>query len=299
MHMPSLREAPRFEAGPAGLEALAQILERTPSEMTTPGAAFQAIALSCLHRFELNRDLLARTGDADALHQARVALRQLRSAFSIFRDIVADERFEHLRGELRWLAAATNEARDLDALIAQMDQVPPSLEQERERASALATKVLASARSERLLRELIDWLANGVWLEVRNPRDQTAAEFASASLDRLRGKLAKTGHDLRSLDDDELHEARIAAKKLRYAAWFFSGLFHGDKAERRSKRFIETMRALQDRLGEVQDRAVAPALLKRLGIPRADWPRLPDRKKLVNRASAELDRALDCEPFWR
>jgi len=299
MHMSALEDVPRFQAGPAGLEALARLLERTSSEAATPGAAFQAIALSCLHRFDLSRDLLARNGDADALHQARVALRQLRSALSIFRDIVADEQFEDLRGELRWLAAATNEARDLDALIARMDGVPASLEQERNRASTHASKVLASARAERLLRELIDWLANGEWLEVRNPQDQTAAEFAAASLDRLRAKLGKKGRHLRSLDDDDLHEVRIAAKKLRYAAWFFSDLFHGDKAARRAKRFIEAMRALQDSLGEVQDLAVAPGLLRRLEIPRANWPRLPGRRKLVKRAAAEFERALACEPYWR
>ena len=299
MQTSALDDVPRFQAGPAGLEALARMLERTPGGTSTPGAAFQGIALSCLHRFEINRDLLARTGEAEALHQARVALRQLRSAFSIFRDIVADDRFEDLRGELRWLAATTNEARDLDALIARMDEVPAALVQARKSARTRTSKVLASARSERLLRELLDWVANGVWLEVRNPHDQTAAEFASASLDRLRDKLGKKGRHLRSLDDEGLHEVRIAAKKLRYAAWFFSGLFHGDKAERRAKRFIEAMRALQDRLGEVQDIAVAPVTLKRLQIPRSSWPRLPDRKTLVKRAAADLERALDREPYWR
>jgi CHAD domain-containing protein len=299
MHMSAVEDVPRFQAGPAGLEALARLLERTSSETTTPGAAFQAIALSCLHRFEISRELLARTGDAEALHQARVALRQLRSAFSIFKEIVADDRFDDLRAELRWLAAATNEARDLDALIARMDDVPAALERARERACTLASKALASPRAERLLRELVDWLANGVWLEVRNPRDKTAAEFASASLDRLRDQLGRKGRHLRSLDDDGLHRARIAAKKLRYAAWFFSGLFHGDKTERRAKRFIEAMRALQDQLGEVQDLAVAPATLKRLQVPRASWPRMPNRSKLVDRASADLERALDCKPYWR
>ena len=299
MHMSALEDVPRFQAGPAGLEALARILQREPGETTTPGAAFQAIALSCLHRFETNRGALARSGEAEALHQARVALRQLRSAFSIFSEIVADDRFEHLGSELRWLAAATNKARDLDALVARMDDVPASLELERRRASALASKVLASARSERLLREMLDWLANGVWLDVRNPRDQTAAEFASAALDRLRDKLRRKGRHLRSLDDDALHQVRIAAKKLRYAAWFFSGLFHADTAERRARRFIEAMRALQDSLGEIQDQAVAPALLRRLEIPRASWPRLPGRGKLVKRAAKEFEQALDRKPYWR
>src|SRR5688572_31551820 len=74
--------------------------------MVLPGAsvgeAFEVIVASCLNRFRSSDDQLARTGDAEALHQARVALRQLRSAFSIFAPALADERFEHMRGELRW-----------------------------------------------------------------------------------------------------------------------------------------------------------------------------------------------------
>jgi CHAD domain-containing protein len=291
-------DARRFAPGPAGLDALAHLLEDSPGEATTPGAVFQAIALSCLHRFELSRDLLARTGDPEALHQVRVALRQLRSAFAIFRDVVADEQFEHLRGELRWLAATTNETRDLDALIARIGAAPAGLAQARDRACARTSKILASARSDRLLRDLGAWIANGVWLEVRNPRERSAAEFAAASLTRLRRRLAKQGRHVRKLDDASLHALRITAKKLRYAAWFFSRLFPGDRAARRADRFIEAMRALQDRLGDVQDVAVAPATLERLHIPEASWPRLPGRRKLVGRAADELERALACKPYW-
>ena len=292
-------EEPRVQTSPADLEDLVHLLERTPGDVTTPGAAFQAIALSCLHRFERNRDLLARTGDAEALHQVRVALRQLRSALTIFRDIVADEKFEHLRGELRWLGATTNEARDLDALALRMDEVPATLAHARERACSRTTQVLASARADRLMRDLVDWIANGVWLEVRNPAEQSAAAFAAASLARLRRKLAKQGRHLRGLDDAALHDLRITAKKLRYAAWFFSGLFAGAKAERRAKRFVEAMRSVQDRLGELQDLAVAPATLERLHIPRDDWPRFPKRRKLVKRAAADFERAIERKPYWR
>jgi len=299
MQTPALSDAPPVETGPAGLLPLARILQWAPNEEVSAAAAFQVIALSCLHRFEVNRDLLARTGDAEALHQARVALRQLRSAFTVFRKIAADDRFEHLRGEARWLAAATNEARDLDALIARMPAVPAALAATRRRACTRAAKILASARSDRMQRDLIDWLANGAWREVRDPADWTAAAFATASLDRLRSALAKKGRHLRALDDRDLHEVRIAAKKLRYAAWFFSGLFPGEKVERRAERFIQAMRRLQDRLGEVQDIAVAPVTLERFKVPRESWPRLPKRKKLVNRAAEDLSFALAQKPYWR
>ena len=275
------------------------MFEPTPSETTTPGAAFQAIALSCLHRFEVNRELLAGTGRPEALHQVRVSLRQLRTAFSVFKQVLDDEQFRHLRQELRWLAAATNEARDLDALIARIDDMPASLEQARERACARTAKVLASARSERLMRDLIDWLANGAPREARGAAGETAASFAAASLTKLHARLKKQGRHLRTLDDGALHDVRITAKKLRYAAWFFSGLFPGDSAERRAQRFTEAMRAVQDRLGEIQDVAVAPSTLKRLRVPQACWPKLPDRTRLVNRAATDFARALEFKPYWR
>lgn len=299
MQTPALPDAARFQPGPAGLEALAAMCGESPGGETTAGAAFQAIALSCLHRFEVSRVRFVRTRDPESLHQSRVALRQLRCALSVFEEIVADELYRHFRRELRWLATATNEARDLDALAERIEDLPASLKQARQTAYALAAKSLVSSRSNRLVREVLDWVANGVWLEVRNPADRTAAAFAADSLDRLRRKLAKKGRHLRTLDDAELHKVRIAAKKLRYTASFFLHTFPGDTAQRRAERFVEAVRKLQDRLGEVQDVAVAPDTLKRLGVPRANWPALPDRAKLVKRAAAAFDRALDRKPFWR
>jgi triphosphatase len=292
---------------PDGLDPLVLLLERiaagavdcTLRETATAGEAFQAIAVSCLCRFKRNEARLFITADAEALHQARVALRQLRSAFTIFRPICEDERYEHLRKDLRWLAAAMTEARELDALIARMADPPPALVGARGQACARAVKALGSARAQRTVRVLVEWLANGVWLEVRNPPELTAAAFAADSLDRLHRKLRKKGRDLRSLDDDGLHEVRIAAKKLRYAAEFFADLFPGDKARRQAKRFIKAMRGLQDELGELRDIVVAPQMLARRRVPRAAWPALPERRPLVNRAAAEFGHVFDRTRFWR
>lgn len=307
MQRSGVTDALKLRADPASLDELAHVLATISAEdlrcslrdTATAGEAFQAIALSCLYRFGRNEELLARTGSAEALHQVRVALRQLRSAFTIFREVAVDDQFEHFRGELRWLARQLNEARDLDTLIARMKEPHVALLSARKHAYAHAAKALGSARAHRLTHDLVDWLANGAWLEVRNPSDLTAAGFASASLDRLRHKLAKRGRHLRTLDDDELHEVRIAGKKLRYAAEFFSGLFPDDKARRREARFTKAMRALQDELGELQDARVAPEVLERLQVDRAAWPTFTRRKKLVDRAAERFDRVLAREPFWR
>ena len=149
------------------------------------------------------------------------------------------------------------------------------------------------------MRDLVEWLANSAPREPHGRDGETAASFAAGALTRLRARLKKQGRHLRKLDDSDLHELRITAKKLRYAGWFFAGLFPGDKPAKRARRFIDAMRALQDRLGEIQDVAVAPATLERLHVPRANWPALPNRARLVKRAATDLDRALACKPYWR
>ncbi len=302
-----LAAALKLEPEPAGLDPLARLIEELSAEAldctlredANAAQAFQAIAVWCLCRFRRNAEALARTGEADTLHQARVALRQLRSAFSIFRPVVTDERFEHLRGELRWLAATTTEARDLDTVLARFDRPPLPLTAARVRACGRAAKALTSARADKLLRELVEWLAEGVWLEVRDEAALPAPEFAAASLDRLRRKLRKKGRHMRRLDDDALHEARIAAKKLRYACEFFASLYPADKARKRAKRFVKAVRALQDKLGELHDIAIVPAILGNARVPRASWPKPSERTRLVKGAAMEFERVLDSKLFWR
>ena len=70
----------------------------------TAQAAFAVIARACMVQFRLNEALLLATADPVALHQARVALRRLRSALSLNKAMLADSRFPGLCADLRWLA---------------------------------------------------------------------------------------------------------------------------------------------------------------------------------------------------
>lgn len=266
----------------------------------TAGEAFAGVAGACLRQFRLNEDLLLRGQDPDALHQARVALRRLRSALSIFRRVVADNRFEHLRGELRWLAATLGEARDLDVLIERIGR-RDALGEARAAAYARVGEALGSVRALTLMLDLAEWLAVGAWRTA--PADPAAVarparDFARDTLDRLRRRLGKRGRGLRKMGDEARHEVRIDAKKLRYAAEFFAPLFPGPKRERRARRFIGAMQEVQAHLGDLNDIATAPVVLARLGVAAEPAP-ARDRLALIDAAAEAYGELMERRRFWR
>ncbi|MBU2135849.1 MAG: inorganic triphosphatase, partial [Alphaproteobacteria bacterium] len=81
-------------------------------------AAFQAIARAALAQIGANGLILRRGGDSpEAVHQLRVAVRRLRSAMSTFKALVAGPELDVLKGELKWLSGACDEARNLDVFL--------------------------------------------------------------------------------------------------------------------------------------------------------------------------------------
>ena len=98
----------------------ARPVKATPSpivEGMSVADGFQAIARSCLAHLLANEALFLETRDPEAVHQMRVALRRLRAALSLFRDVVADDETAAIKAGLRELAAVLGEARDLDVFI--------------------------------------------------------------------------------------------------------------------------------------------------------------------------------------
>src|SRR5207244_2816775 len=70
-------------------------------------------------------------------------------------------------------------------------------------------------------------------------------------------QLRKRSKRLRQLAPADRHRARIAAKKLRYAAEFFAPLYR----EARAARYIDALARLQGALGKLNDLATADRLL--------------------------------------
>lgn len=237
----------KSSAGPAKAEPV--LLESSMS----PAEAFVAIAWSCVRHYRLNEAVLTATGDANALHQARVALRRLRSAFTLFRPIVADDRHARLRIELRWLAAVLGDARNLDVLIERTrdPNLLERLEHERVVAYCAVKDALASVRARRLMLDLAEWLTVIQHRQPADHHDRSVLAFAIGRLRRLRKRLKTDGAVFTDLSDSDRHEVRIEAKKLRYATEFFTSLFPGKKAKRRLERFRSALESFQGILGDL------------------------------------------------
>ncbi|UUL84154.1 CHAD domain-containing protein [Sphingomonas qomolangmaensis] len=272
----------------------------------TAAQAFGRIVQASIRQFRLNEALLQAGRNPAALHQARVALRRLRSAFATFKPIVAGATQAHLAAELRWLAGELGDARNLDVLL---DRVGPGglhdrLAAARDAAYARVEQVLGSPRVRTLMLDLAAWTFAGDWTRVpalAPDRDEPVREAAGRALDRFHRKVMKGGRHLESVDDEARHQLRKDAKKLRYASDFFASVFGRKRERRRYRKFVAALEALQDQLGALNDLATAPQLLATLGIapdatPLAKGGHGAKLLKQAARAHAELHER---KRYWR
>ena len=283
--------------------------ERAALSRTASAAdAFEAIAGSCIRQYRLNETILLDQADAEALHQARVSLRRLRSAFSIFKSLLDSDEVQHFNSELRWLGSVLGEARDLDVLLA---KAPPgaSLFQELNRACdaayAAVDTALGSDRVRALMLDLTEWLVCGAWRtapSMRDARDAPARQFAAETLHKQLRRVSKRGRSLATQADEERHEVRKTAKRLRYGMEFLGSLFPGKKRARRYGKFMRSLEKLQDQLGALNDMATAPMVLDRLGLRDDPGAKslLAHRKKskIIDAAAEAYDDLLDRKTFW-
>lgn len=267
--------------------------------------AFAMIARGCIRQFRCNETLLMENGGASALHQARVGLRRLRSAFALFKPLFAgDARIGRLRTELGWLAGVLGTVRNIDVLMRRVDEgVYAPLAAARAQAFDRARGELALARCRRLMIDLAEWLALGDWR--LRPADPALAslgpvKFAAEILDLHRKRLKHRGKGLSGLSDDRRHRVRIEAKKLRYATEFFASLYAEPTACRRHAAFLGALEAMQDQLGELNDQVTGPKVLAALGLdPSAMKPGAQGQADLLARAEDAYGQLMDVKRFWR
>ena len=267
--------------------ALVAGLTAAPVKATTPALqpamtvteAFRTVVFSCIAHLQANERGLLETDDPEYLHQARVALRRLRSALSVFNRAFPRALFEELVVELRWLGSCLGPARDWDVFATETLPVvctafpsEPGLHWLTERTAELrsaadssAREAVASARYTVLLLRLTGIFLREPWQELVDDaasalRALPLAEFAAGVLERRHKKVLKSGHSLRGLDSVGLHALRIEIKKLRYAAEFFSTLYN--KSEVRE--YLTALTDLQELLGGLNDAVTVERLLEPL-----------------------------------
>jgi inorganic triphosphatase YgiF len=290
------------------------------------GKAFQAVARACLRQVTANAERLRYRASPEVIHQLRVGLRRLRSLITSFRQVVTDARLPAIKAELKWLTAELDAARNLDVLlhgdyraaVVQKDDAEGlkglgvRLRGARRMAYVRAATAVESERFRRLLLDVLIWIETGPWTiaeKTAAKRGRPIRRFAADELSRRRRKIAKRGRHLRELDPEARHKLRIEAKKLRYAADAFAGLYARQK---RAKVFIEALKQVQDALGELNDIAVGERLAhEAAAIPgRAETDsafvagRITGAQHarigpLTDRAEDALKAFEDAKPFWK
>jgi len=236
---------------------------------STEADAFRAVAHSCLRQYRLNEIILLGAPDPESLHQARIGLRRLRSAFSLFRPTARGKDYQQLREELGWFAGQFGDARNLDVLLSGQAGLPAeeSLHTRLLKARAKAYEKLGAAlRSERaraLMLRLALWVEIGPW-RFRERAGRDLGPLAAHQLERQWRKVRRHSARLAKLDARARHQLRIDVKKLRYAAEFLAGLWARKPRAGQRDYFIAALKDLQERLGDLNDAEAAEAMTAKL-----------------------------------
>lgn len=239
---------------------------RLPSDLLDRSAdeSSRLLALLYLDEIELAERRLTDPLDTEALHDFRVALRRLRSCTRAYRTELRGSVAKQTRDKLRKLTLATNAGRDAEVhlswLRSQVGRIGP------EHTQGLAWLI---GRLEGRKHETLDGASSDVGrrfmklaaklrprletlrIEIRRGRGSERPSFRQVAGDLIRGHAADLNEKLRAVGSaenmTEAHQARIAAKRLRYLLEPLTRRAAGAKG------LIAPLKGLQEALGQLHD----------------------------------------------
>lgn len=210
----------------------------------------------------------------DPIHATRVAIRRFRSTLRVFKDLVDPDARSRLEDELVWYAGLLGEVRDrqvqrhrLGELVAGlpaelvMGPVAARIEQDLLGEQLHCLTVVMSALDDARYRDLLVTLAQWRTAPPLTIEPGAGPKVIAKAVKRA-GRKARKRLTAAVADSDatELHRARKAAKRARYAAELATPLL-GGKAEKK----VSEYKHVQKVLGEHQDSVLAADNLRALG----------------------------------
>ncbi len=309
----------RLRSGEASSAMKAKAVELKNS--ATFDQLIASILVGSLTHFAANWTPLLESDAAEPIHQLRVSLRRLRSAFKIFAWSLKCQDFVDLRAEAKRIATALGEARALDAWREDAASGPMTNRSRPEGFNALMARTqqrrAAAYDDARILIQdtaatlfvlrLQTLIVRQAWRGGLATSDavkltRSARGFAIEALDKLLVRVRKRDRKLQSRSDEERHALRIALKDLRYGIEFFAGLFGHP---RQVADYLSRLGALQDILGAHNDAVSSAKLLRDLS--RGCGPEIAHAVGYFEgwqaRGIPVTDQALDrawkaSKPFW-
>jgi len=280
----------------------------------TVGAAFQHITAEALQHLLSNMQATTE-GQAEALHQSRVAIRRIRAALVAFRSVLPRQPRRDFNDAFRSVQSALSPARDwhvfrtetLPALgaadilgLTALERLESIAQEAEKRSMAQAATALRERTVTVLLLRFQRWLLVLAGEET-GPLSRKLKPFARQVLAGSRRDLLADPRPLGRMKEDERHGLRKRGKKSRYAMEFFAGIWHGKDVSP----YLKSMGRLQDHLGVSNDAVVARHLVCGAeAITASDrhaveaWSR--SREEQCTRAAQPTWKRLQkLEPFWK
>jgi CHAD domain-containing protein len=213
----------------------------------------------------LRRDSQIRRGEDEGVHRSRVACRRLRSALATFRPLLDREVTDPLRDEIKWLGLRLSDARDAKVVherltglvqgedrgvVAVQHRIDDAYARRREAADQEVASTLTSERYLDLLAALDRLAADPPWSEAA---ESSARSVLPKQVRKDWKRLRRRVEEIESAEDRDLamHEARKAAKRLRYGAESLQPAWGKD-----AKRLVKASKKVTTLLGERQDTAM-------------------------------------------
>jgi len=276
---------------------------------------------ACLDHLLRNEDAVL-AGDAEGIHQMRVAVRRLRAILSAFAPLLPTEQRIWATDQLRWFGQALGDARNLDVFIdelvrtaraalpgaSEFERLAVVAERRRRTAHDAVTKAISSTHYTQIALEVLRWFESDNWCsEDAQALRQPIETVAPLLLDRCYGQVDKRARNFAEQSAKKRHKLRIALKKLRYAAELLAPLYDAGA----TKQFTQRLKRLQDDLGDANDVRVGRDIVRDLAAPGhrsvgiahaghriLTWhqDRIAENEPQLRRHLAEL---LAAEPFWR
>jgi triphosphatase len=266
-------------------------------------AAARAIVGAALDQLQGNEEGLLASDDPEFVHQARVAMRRMRSALRLFAKPIGRARADAWRRELGRATRSLGAARDWDVFITEMLPALPATpeviaraQRHQRRAREAARRSIRSRGYASAILRVSRWLA----LESSSHRGRKVDAFAAKLLAKRHARLVAGLKGISRASMDERHRTRIAAKRLRYVV---EGL--APALDRRAaKRYARLLSQLQGALGRANDAVTGRRLLAKLK-PAAnlrafahDWlaARIADEGGGLEELAKQV---VETRPFWR
>ncbi|MCX7660873.1 MAG: CHAD domain-containing protein [Caldimonas manganoxidans] len=237
----------------------------------------------------------------EQVHQARVALRRLRTALRFFDGWPGVPDTAAAQDAARAVFARLGLTRDRDVAAALLAPVwaaagvsPPESAMRMPAGSDGVAEALRSAEAQRLWLQLLRWRLAG-------PGPGGEVPFAPLATKRLRSwhrAVVAQAAGFSAMDDAQRHALRKRIKRLRYAVDFAADLYEAGAV----KGYRRALAAAQDCLGQLHDAAIAGARLADVDASWAWYARgwlTARREALWPVCQASLASLAEAPRFWK